>query len=103
VTAVRRQPRRQRSGAGRTRAAAELPAVQAGVTQSLRPQRSARPIQMWRLLSQLFSGREPTAFARLAVFPDGRRVYAIGDVHGRADLLGELLQLINRDNAMRPP
>lgn len=28
---------------------------------------------------------------------DGRRVYAIGDIHGRADLLGALLQAISRD------
>lgn len=32
-----------------------------------------------------------------ATIPDGRRVYAIGDVHGRADLLKNLLADIQRD------
>jgi len=32
-----------------------------------------------------------------ARIPDGRRVYAIGDVHGRADLLRKLLDSIHRD------
>ncbi|MDI1295352.1 MAG: metallophosphoesterase [bacterium] len=31
------------------------------------------------------------------------RVYAIGDVHGRADLLDRLLDLIEQDEATRPP
>jgi serine/threonine protein phosphatase 1 len=31
----------------------------------------------------------------------GRRVYAIGDIHGRADLLLELLDLIDQDDARR--
>lgn len=34
--------------------------------------------------------------------PDGERVYAIGDVHGRADLLAELLAAIRHDNDVRP-
>jgi serine/threonine protein phosphatase 1 len=34
--------------------------------------------------------------------PDGRRVYAIGDVHGRADLLARLLDMIAADRAARP-
>ena len=32
-----------------------------------------------------------------ASIPDGMRVYAIGDIHGRADLLEELLERIGRD------
>lgn len=32
----------------------------------------------------------------------GRRAYAIGDVHGRLDLLDELLRRIESDNASRP-
>jgi len=32
-----------------------------------------------------------------ACVPDGMRVYAIGDIHGRADLLEELLEQIRRD------
>ncbi|MEJ7933727.1 metallophosphoesterase [Sphingobium sp. AN558] len=31
------------------------------------------------------------------------RVYAIGDIHGRIDLLDELLAMIARDDAARPP
>jgi serine/threonine protein phosphatase 1 len=31
------------------------------------------------------------------------RVYAIGDVHGRSDLLDQLLDAIGQDNAARPP
>lgn len=34
--------------------------------------------------------------------PKGRRLYAIGDIHGRLDLLAELLGLIERDLAARP-
>jgi serine/threonine protein phosphatase 1 len=32
-----------------------------------------------------------------AVIPDGERVYAIGDIHGRADLLASLLEQIKAD------
>ncbi len=35
--------------------------------------------------------------------PDGHRVYAIGDVHGRLDLFAQLLNRIEVDNAGRPP
>ena len=34
-------------------------------------------------------------------FPQGRRVYAIGDIHGRDDLFAELMALIRADNAAR--
>lgn len=34
--------------------------------------------------------------------PEGQRVYAIGDVHGRLDLLLELMQRIQADDAARP-
>ena len=34
--------------------------------------------------------------------PDGVRIYAIGDVHGRADLLKDLLQQIHLDVALNP-
>ena len=33
---------------------------------------------------------------------DGNRVYAIGDIHGHADLLAELLRAIEDDSAKRP-
>lgn len=35
--------------------------------------------------------------------PPGQRVYAVGDVHGRRDLLDTLLSTIEADNASRPP
>jgi len=34
---------------------------------------------------------------------EDRRVYAIGDIHGRLDLFGQLLDLIEADDAQRPP
>jgi calcineurin-like phosphoesterase family protein len=34
--------------------------------------------------------------------PAGLRVYAIGDIHGRLDLLNQLLSLINADMAQFP-
>ena len=37
-----------------------------------------------------------------ARLPAGRRVYAIGDVHGRLDLLDELLAKVEADDAARP-
>ncbi len=37
--------------------------------------------------------------AEAAAVPDGERVYAIGDIHGCADLLGELLAMIDVDRA----
>jgi serine/threonine protein phosphatase 1 len=35
--------------------------------------------------------------------PEGERVYAVGDVHGRADLLDELRELVAADCNERPP
>ncbi|TKD51048.1 metallophosphoesterase family protein [Sphingomonas baiyangensis] len=35
--------------------------------------------------------------------PDGERIYAIGDIHGRADLLDRLVAAIERDSAARGP
>ena len=35
--------------------------------------------------------------------PEGRRIYAVGDIHGRLDLLDELLGKIDSDAAMRGP
>ncbi|MGK6320589.1 metallophosphoesterase family protein [Sphingomonas sp. DT-204] len=41
--------------------------------------------------------------AALASVPEGERVYAIGDVHGRLDLLDRLLEQIAADDAARGP
>jgi serine/threonine protein phosphatase 1 len=38
-----------------------------------------------------------------ASIPDGQRIYAIGDIHGRIDLLDALLPLIDADDAARGP
>ena len=38
---------------------------------------------------------------RTCAVPDGVRVYAIGDIHGRLDLLESLLELIDTDNRAR--
>jgi serine/threonine protein phosphatase 1 len=40
---------------------------------------------------------------RLWHAPEGQRLYAIGDVHGRLDLLNELLAKIAADDGSRPP
>lgn len=42
--------------------------------------------------------RRPLDTARV---PDGTRVYAIGDIHGRNDLLGQLLAQIDTDDSQR--
>jgi len=44
----------------------------------------------------------PSARNNFAI-PEGRRVYAIGDIHGRDDLFAELIDLIRADNAARAP
>jgi serine/threonine protein phosphatase 1 len=51
------------------------------------------------MLKSLF--RKAPAFVPLV--PDDVRLYAIGDVHGRADLLQDLLAAIEEDDAGRPP
>lgn len=50
---------------------------------------------MWKLASLRRDRRSPAV-------PEGVRVYAVGDVHGRADLLGLLLSQIEADAALRP-
>ena len=53
------------------------------------------------MLSRLLSRRRPEPIqARL---PEGRRIYAIGDIHGRLDLLDRLLEQIAADDAARGP
>lgn len=51
------------------------------------------------MLSRLLSRRRTTPV--LAQLPAGRRLYAIGDVHGRLDLLDQLLARIEEDDASR--
>src|SRR5713226_906045 len=54
-----------------------------------------RPSKVWNALS---SKRR----RRLAQVPQGIRVYAVGDVHGRADLLAQLLSEIDADLEAHP-
>lgn len=51
-----------------------------------------------RLLPSVFRRAAP----RGARVPDGQRVYAVGDVHGRLDLLDRMLGLIAEDAAAAP-
>lgn len=52
------------------------------------------------MLAKLFS-RSAKATASTACVPQGRRIYAIGDIHGRLDLLEGLLEQIYLDSASR--
>ena len=58
------------------------------------------------LVSRLLRAVSPSSAAgeeRGWAAPEGRRVYAIGDVHGRFDLLTRLIKEIDRDDAERAP
>lgn len=50
----------------------------------------------WR---NIFSKEQPPTCSHLV--PEGSLVYAVGDIHGRADLLDRLCQLIREDMAQR--
>lgn len=52
-------------------------------------------------LKNLF--RSEPASAALPPLPPGERIYAIGDVHGRADLLSRLIEKIELDESGREP
>jgi serine/threonine protein phosphatase 1 len=52
-----------------------------------------------RSLFNFVSRSRPRGFA----VPEGIRVYAIGDIHGRLDLLDHLLRIIDEDDAGRGP
>jgi serine/threonine protein phosphatase 1 len=52
------------------------------------------------MLSRLFS---KSRTSRGSSGPPGCRAYAIGDIHGRLDLLADLLARIEADHARRPP
>lgn len=50
------------------------------------------------MLRRLFPSASPTRRG-----PEGWRAYAVGDIHGRLDLLDRLLRTIADDHAARPP
>lgn len=49
----------------------------------------------------MFASRKPRF--RRSRAPDGHRIYAIADIHGRLDLLDELLSAVENDSARRRP
>ena len=55
---------------------------------------------MFNRLRTLFG---PAPSGPVAVVPAGTRVYAVGDIHGRLDLLEELIAAIEADDAARGP
>ena len=54
------------------------------------------------MISKLFKSRG-AAKSTASHIPEGRRIYAVGDIHGRADLLEDLIALIDADAAARGP
>lgn len=54
------------------------------------------------MISKLFKSRS-VAQPALAAIPEGQRIYAVGDIHGRADLLDALIALIEADDRDRGP
>jgi serine/threonine protein phosphatase 1 len=55
------------------------------------------------MLRKLFSSRRTVAAAPAGSIPPGQRIYAVGDIHGRLDLLEALMAQIEADDATRPP
>jgi serine/threonine protein phosphatase 1 len=51
------------------------------------------------ILQRWFGARPPWVAARV---PEGERIYAVGDIHGRADLLARMRQLIAEDMVGQP-
>ena len=62
------------------------------------------PPSLSAVIAGLFRSRQvATPPPTPAAVPDGQRVYAIGDVHGCATLLDELVERIDADDAARRP
>ena len=53
------------------------------------------------MLKKLFSRRQYSTKAPVASLPEGQRLYAIGDIHGRLDLLEPLIGSIEDDDSAR--
>jgi serine/threonine protein phosphatase 1 len=54
------------------------------------------------MFGSLFNAKLKAAPSRTASIPQGLRVYAVGDIHGRSDLLDRLHELIGDDLAHAP-
>lgn len=55
------------------------------------------------MISKLLSRRRGSSRRPDSTVPPGERIYAIGDIHGRLDLLDDLLAQIESDDARRGP
>ncbi|WP_340264195.1 metallophosphoesterase [Sphingobium mellinum] len=55
------------------------------------------------MLMNLFRRKKALADRPLPSVGNAMRIYAVGDIHGRLDLLDALLSAIERDHAARPP
>ncbi|MGI4948258.1 MAG: metallophosphoesterase family protein [Janthinobacterium lividum] len=53
------------------------------------------------MLNRFFESRRGTV--AVSAIPPGHRVYAVGDIHGRLDLLDRLIALIDADDAAKEP
>jgi hypothetical protein len=60
-------------------------------------------LRMLKKLKSLFSGSHPAALAIVPHIPEGERVYAVGDIHGRLDLFEQLIARIEADDLARGP
>lgn len=76
----------------------EVAAIEAYV-QPRPPALPVVPMMSMRSLFNFVSRGQP----RCCSVPDGMRVYAIGDIHGRLDLLNQLLGMIEADEDARGP
>lgn len=57
--------------------------------------------RMLKLLRSLVPGARGAVPAVVPRVPEGERVYAVGDIHGRLDLFGQMLERIAQDDAGR--
>ena len=55
------------------------------------------------MIAKLLRSRRAAAAPSSPAVPEGERIYAVGDVHGRLDLLDELVAKVDRDDAARGP
>lgn len=62
---------------------------------------AALPTYLARMFKRLFRTKAEAVSARPFRTPEGERIYAVGDIHGRLDLLDQLLDQIADDDAAR--
>ena len=55
------------------------------------------------MLSRFYQILRPARGPKAASVPAGQRIYAIGDIHGRADLFAALIAAIDADDAAQAP